>query len=131
MKPKRIQSSRLKGWRKPEAAVYVGRPSKWGNPFVVCDFSGTWMVGKEDPSGIFGLPKVFTGNFATEADATKEACRCYRATLSGALAELARRTLRGKDLACWCPVDQPCHADVLLEIANDPAWNCRAETPDA
>lgn len=26
--------------------------------------------------------------------------------------------LRGKDLACWCPLDQPCHADVLLEIAN-------------
>jgi hypothetical protein len=28
--------------------------------------------------------------------------------------------LRGKDLACWCPLDQPCHADVLLEIANAP-----------
>lgn len=33
--------------------------------------------------------------------------------------ELAREELRGKNLACWCPLDQPCHADVLLEIAND------------
>jgi hypothetical protein len=30
-------------------------------------------------------------------------------------------SLRGKNLACWCPLDQPCHADVLLELANAPA----------
>jgi hypothetical protein len=30
----------------------------------------------------------------------------------------ARRELGGRDLVCWCPIDQPCHADVLLEIAN-------------
>jgi len=29
-----------------------------------------------------------------------------------------QRELRGKDLACWCPLDQPCHADILLEVAN-------------
>lgn len=28
--------------------------------------------------------------------------------------------LRGRDLACWCALDQPCHADVLLELANNP-----------
>lgn len=32
--------------------------------------------------------------------------------------EDVRRELAGKDLACWCPLDQPCHADVLLEISN-------------
>lgn len=26
--------------------------------------------------------------------------------------------LKGKNLACWCPLNQPCHADILLEIAN-------------
>jgi hypothetical protein len=30
----------------------------------------------------------------------------------------ARRDLKGKNLACWCPLDQPCHADILLRIAN-------------
>jgi hypothetical protein len=32
--------------------------------------------------------------------------------------KMARRELSGKDLACWCPLDSPCHGDVLLEIAN-------------
>jgi len=35
------------------------------------------------------------------------------------LAKAARNELAGKDLACWCPLDQPCHADVLLELANE------------
>ena len=29
-----------------------------------------------------------------------------------------REHLRGRDLACWCPLDEPCHADVLLAVAN-------------
>jgi hypothetical protein len=35
--------------------------------------------------------------------------------------------LRGKNLACWCKPDQPCHADVLLELANDPALKAQAK----
>ncbi len=84
--PQRIQRKRTKGWRMPEGAVYVGRPSKWGNPFAVGD-------------DIAGLDA--TGFFA-EFVAPK----------------LDLRELRGKDLACWCRLDQPCHADVLLELAN-------------
>ena len=34
------------------------------------------------------------------------------------LADAARRELAGKTPACWCPPDQSCHADVLLEVAN-------------
>ena len=41
-------------------------------------------------------------------------------TVGPTLAEI-RRELSGRDLACWCPVDQPCHADVLLELANSEA----------
>jgi hypothetical protein len=52
----------------------------------------------------------------------EEAVRRYRDDLfAGRLAitlEDARRELRGLDLACYCPVDQPCHADVLIEVAN-------------
>jgi hypothetical protein len=45
----------------------------------------------------------------------------YRAhVLEQAGISLIRSALRGKNLACWCPLDQPCHADVLLEIANRP-----------
>lgn len=94
---KRIQRKRTKGWRMPEGAVYVGRPSRWGNHYRVgADYDGTPMT----------------------AD---DAVWYFRRFLEKVMPEWiqdARAELRGKDLACWCPLDQPCHADVLLEIAN-------------
>lgn len=104
--PKRIQRKRTKGWRMPENAVYVGRPTKWGNPFMVVD-----------------VLEAYCGN---EREARADCVRSYREYLlrdDGAYIRLASavdaaRELRGKDLACWCPLDQPCHADVLLELAN-------------
>ncbi len=100
MAPRRIQRRRVKGWRIPEGAVYVGRPTKWGNPFRV---------------GIY-------------KDATTEAVvRWYRAALEGGglysrdgriTAREVREELAGHDLVCWCNETVPCHADVLLEIAN-------------
>ena len=91
--PLRIQRRRSKGWRMPEGAVYVGRGSRWGNPFVV------------------GLPAN-----PTAADCVRR-FRCEQVpVLQASLPNIS--ALRGHDLACWCPLDQPCHADVLLEIAN-------------
>ena len=87
--PKRIQRKRTKGWRMPEGAIYVGRPTKWGNRYSVAEY------GRE------------------------RAIRNYRGDMIGALViGVDFSELWGKDLACWCPLDQPCHADVLLEIAN-------------
>lgn len=97
--PKRIQRKRSRGWRMPAGAVYVGRPTKWGNPFLRVNYFG--------PHTLVGLYRDYlAGHLATWPEA------------GPALAELARKELRGKDLACWCPLDQPCHADVLLELAN-------------
>jgi uncharacterized protein DUF4326 len=108
----RIQLRRTKGWRKPEGAVVVARPSRWGNP---------WRVGEASP-------------FGDHAPMTREdAVSVYRYTIgapgmapnaddswrpSREFEKVVRAELAGKDLACWCPLDQPCHADVLLEIAN-------------
>jgi len=109
MKPKRIQRKRTKGWKMPEGAVYVGRPSKWGNP---------WKPEQYWDAGYSGSLDV----------ALRHCIDAYKAWLLGKehwahstkalkpTPDLAR--LRGKDLACWCPLDQPCHADVLLELAN-------------
>jgi len=81
----------------PENAVYVGRPTRYGNPFFVRDFRD----GKA---------------------ACVEAFRAHIEKLdresAGEIRRIARAELGGKDLACWCPLNQPCHADVLLEIAN-------------
>jgi hypothetical protein len=92
--PKRIQRKRTKGWKMPENTVYVGRPTKWGNPYLVNEGG-------------------FTRQAATELF-RKFIDRCGGYTGLDPI----REELRGKDLACWCPLDQPCHADVLLEIAN-------------
>jgi hypothetical protein len=105
MSPKRIQLRRTKGWRKPPSAVVVARPSPWGNPFTV----------------------EFTGSRAQSAASFRTFLRLRRTQLwpPGWVTyypadDEIRAALRGKDLACWCLLDQPCHADVLLEIANSP-----------
>jgi len=119
--PKRVQRKRTKGWRMPEGAVYVGRPTRWGNPFRVGEFarhrhrSGAhpyelyidWhRVGRADQAvGLFR--KILT-------DPTEHQYVGHETPTIAAI----RAELGGKDLACWCPLDQPCHADVLLEIAN-------------
>ncbi|MDQ6698247.1 MAG: DUF4326 domain-containing protein [Actinomycetota bacterium] len=90
--PRRLQRSRLKGARLPGEAVVVTRPTKWGNP-------NSLSLGRA------------------------EATRRYRKDLiEGGLtitAEDVRRELRGRDLACYCPLDEPCHADVLIDVANE------------
>jgi hypothetical protein len=126
--PQRIQLRRTKGWRKPEGAVVVSRPTKWGNPYAVTSCSrfeclyGTrhWHVldNRDYYPADWALSTVVIT--ASEGSARREVIALYREDLdrlpipAAAIAEL-----RGKDLACWCPLDRPCHADVLLEIAND------------
>lgn len=128
--PKRIQLRRTKGWRKPEGAIVVGRPSKWGNPFRVycCDCCGHWDV--VDDNGVTYLidHKVARGikpSPSSKREAIENAVRLFYNDafywLGGRYnwdADLDVTQLRGHDLACWCPLDQLCHADVLLELAN-------------
>jgi len=105
---KRIQRKRTKGWRMPDNAIYVGRPSKWGNPFTGPDAVEKYKLALKR----FPVPmEVIT--------AWKRAGGDIRIlmVLAGKI-DWAYEDLRGKDLACWCPLDKPCHADVLLEIVN-------------
>ena len=115
--PKRIQRKRTKGWRMPEGAIYVGRPTSYGNPWTAGEPVNAMMAQE------YGLtyPSWF-GRSAGElvADAA-DAVAMYRqwifdCTERGVPHDLI--SLRGKDLVCWCCLDRPCHADVLLELAN-------------
>lgn len=147
--PQRIQRKRVKGWRMPEGAVYVGRGSKWGNPFgplrtrralarvPAVDHPGKpWEYeGRVSADGARhdyfhpdGRVIVCHVRYMTAA----EAVECYRSLLTGRAEwpidfrhdghyyphERDIAELTGRDLACWCPLDRPCHADVLLELAN-------------
>lgn len=115
--PERIQLSRAKGWRMPPNTVKVDRTTKWGNPWKATEF---WYPGRN-----------------TIEDASAEVVRMFRAAVIGfesngtfcrptanpdsyigQIIVTAPIELRGKNLACWCPPGSPCHADVLLELAN-------------
>ncbi|MDV2474215.1 DUF4326 domain-containing protein [Rhodococcus zopfii] len=105
--PKRIQRQRTKGWRMPEGAMYVGRPTKWGNPYRVGDVNGFTGFDIKDAMDAVSV-------YAAELDVL----RMFQPESFARLVGEIRTELAGRDLACWCPLDQPCHADVLLEIAN-------------
>lgn len=109
MTPVRVRLSRKKGWRMPANTVKVDRSTRWGNPFPV--------------------PKVRKELRRKAQAATVEIFRCvlnfneaFPFNRYGSLPTNAdiREHLRGKNLACWCALGSPCHADVLLMIANAP-----------
>jgi hypothetical protein len=119
--PKRIQMSRQHPWRADNPdAVIVARPSKWGNPYRITteriDGEKNYIL---RGSHVFGVTRDIR-------EARAWAVEMFELNVGpmGAheydretLAELDKE-LRGRDLACWCPLDQPCHGDVLLELAN-------------
>jgi hypothetical protein len=119
--PKRIQMSRTRPWRAEHPdAVIVDRRTKWGNPYPVGDeVTATWLGG--EMAMLVATPEM--------------AVAAFRFLMAGRLTRYANdleddayvshweqglEGLRGRDLACWCTLDQPCHADVLLELANPP-----------
>lgn len=119
--PVRIQRCRTRGWRKPVGCIIVDRTTEFGNPFRVTgparEISGPtcgsveWWV--ETPGSVWRFPN--------RPEAIAGSIKLYRAWLDlPGQASLRARIplLRGRDLACFCPAGQPCHADVLLELAN-------------
>ena len=119
--PIRVQLSRRRGWRKPPNCIVVSRPAKWGNPHKVIEYGGAWgaLIGVDlgDRNGqiLTGFDKLFPTAKEARAYAV-ELYEQYLATKPELMAQIAE--LRGRSLACWCPLDHPCHADVLLRLAN-------------
>jgi len=90
-RPRRVRVTwRHPGGRKPAGTVYVGRPSRWGNPYPVAEYGRARAVA------------LYRQHLADRPDLVAD----------------ARRELAGYDLACWCQPGQLCHADVLLEEVN-------------
>ena len=103
-KPTRVQLSRAKGWRMPANTVKVDRTTRWGNPFPI---GGEGPLGRIAPDA-----EGATGFFRAMLDdpELRQAAN-YPADLS---------PLRGMNLACWCRPGSFCHAEILLERANQP-----------
>jgi len=100
MQARRIQLSRRRGWRMPRDAVKVDRATRWGNPFRAGEQDAAHCVAMFRDWLVHGLPQ------RPDLDAKR----------ARILTDLHQ--LRGKCLACWCKLDEPCHADVLLDLAN-------------
>ena len=99
--PRRIRLRRTRGWRKPAGAVVVSRPTRFGNPRPMTDTvdPAAWFAAAIERRRLHDLPPEHPMATYPSDD------------------EIAA-ALAGKDLACWCRLDRPCHADVLLQIAN-------------
>jgi hypothetical protein len=117
--PARIQRLRAAGWRKPEGAVYVGRPTRYGNPYQLTRVGSVWVVYVQVENS--DRPRTISTGFDERA-ARQEAVDLFRdmfRTPGGAeQGEHFARQLQGRDLMCWCAPDMPCHADVLLDLCN-------------
>lgn len=98
--PKRIQRRRIRGWRMPPNARYVGRPTVYGNPWTMTD---AYLAGIPEGGRRAWLVARYRSAIETEC---------------GIVTADELEQLRGLDLCCWCPLSEPCHADVLLEFAN-------------
>lgn len=107
--PVRIQRKRTKGWKMPTGAVYVGRPTRWGNEFE----AGSGFTRQQAVDAFVVHLASYFGWVEREI-----AKAFYPLPVKSTEFRDWLKPLRGKDLACWCPLDQPCHADVLLELAN-------------
>lgn len=113
--PVRVQLSRRPGWRIPTGAVSVARPGRWGNPYAVVNAPGSgWAVA--GPHGIW------SDRWPLKFDAQVAAVLAFRRMVDDpqtGWASAAQEQVAGRSLACWCRIGDPCHADVLLEAAND------------
>lgn len=104
--PRRIQRQRRRGWRMPPGAVYVGRPTQWGNEY---ELPGRLRGYINDAGDVVILPNTRDNVVAWFRASAVERHETNPNWLA---------PLRGKDLACWCRLDELCHADVLLKLAN-------------
>jgi hypothetical protein len=129
--PVRVQLSRAAGWRKPPNTIVVTRATRYGNPFKILPpvrgLSRSWRVvwigqgagfGRVPPAGVSTIP------CETEHQAHEQAVRLFREWLTAPeqadLLDQVRHVLIGSNLACTCRLDLLCHADVLLDLVNQP-----------
>jgi Domain of unknown function (DUF4326) len=109
MTPRRVRlAGDLYHPQAPPGVVNVTRPRRWSNPHPIgkpCRRCGAAVHDREEAIALF----------RRDLDEERLGPPSRRRG-----ADAARRELAGRDLACWCPLGQPCHADTLLEIANNP-----------
>jgi len=135
----RIQRKRTAGWRMPDDGVYAGRGSAYGNPFAMAKHTYTPEQKDKEPIIYYTIKlmienefsllvyQVVKGNFFYTIESVISACiDCYEKYIlldhkeagNNSILSKMRRELPGKKIACWCPLDQPCHVDTIIKLVN-------------
>ncbi len=96
----------------PKNAVYVGRPGKWGNPFFRLKEKPDMAVDRGFLVAVYKL--WLNGELVSSLAALFQGSDTLPPSQ-----ETIQQQFKGKNLACWCPLDDDCHVDVLLAIANE------------
>ena len=120
--PTRVQMTRSRPWRHEHPdAVIVARPTKWGNPLTMAAYRAIErelaIPPASDTEVRAELTQAFRSLVVHGPDSGYWSPANYRAVLT-ICDGLDAGEIHGRDLACWCPLDSPCHGDVLLELAN-------------
>lgn len=123
--PQRIQRKRTKGWKMPDNTICVTRGSRWGNPFEA-EYFGLALCLELFKNSLMGVwnPSTMKGNDDAAVDRAYKAHHEFHKKINGHPLDRAKSELRGKNLACWCKLGEPCHADILLKAVNR---DCRSE----
>lgn len=121
--PERIYWPKRNRARLPDSAVYVGRPTIYGNPF-----QATSAADARSAYESLLLPGATTVSLGPGLWIARDA---HAHSLHWAYRDFMRDealpSLRGKSLACDCPAGVPCHADVLLDLANTPTQKATSD----
>ena len=115
---RRIQLSRKRGWTMPPNTVKADRSTGFGNPYRVSLAKSRDGKPLDKPWVVESNAHAIMWMFATKDEATAAAVRLFTETMTDHMKDKVRLALKGKNIACWCSTGSPCHADVLLEIAN-------------
>ena len=96
----------------PENTIYVGRPTKWGNPFRIVKL----------PDGYWSVKTSYEDcrpAYKTKLEAANDAIKCYKILVKQqGNFYFPLEEIKGKNLACFCSLSEPCHVDVLLELCQ-------------
>lgn len=119
IRPQRIRLNRGRGFNVSQHSrsinglpvKLVDRRTRWGNPYVIGEPVDLAVA------ALWGFHLKHTDYQAVDRlDAVQRFAQLL--AFDSAAVVAVRRELSGRNLACWCPIDEPCHADVLLAIAN-------------
>ena len=114
----RIQRKRTAGWKTPANTKYVGRPTKWGNPFTIKCVNGKYTINSEKENLWTIMGEYCKEGYDTKAEALSDILYCYEVYVRNYLLKYLDE-LYDKNLSCFCNLELPCHVDIIFKLIKE------------